>query len=354
MKKIVFNGCWVGTDVDGVSRYAYNLIREMDKLLDKANENIRVEVAVPSSAVTESLDLRNIAVVRIGDNKNKIQKKLWEQFSFPRYVRKNKAIGVDLTQSFPVSGVKYIAIHDCVCEVFPEKFDDNKLYRFLYLHKAKRITKNKKTRIITVSNESKKEIMKYYHVSADRISVIGNGWEHMKDIEPDYSIYDKLNIQEEYFFALGSKYKHKNLQWVMKTAKMNPHYRFILTGSNSYSKEADNLENDKPSNVQLTGFVSDGEMKALMLGCKALIQPSLYEGFGIPPLEALSLGKKIIVSDASCFPEIYGDAAYYIDPRGEGCDLDSLLKDDVSPSQDVLRKHSWAKSARELFELLTK
>ncbi|MGN1124809.1 MAG: glycosyltransferase family 4 protein [Candidatus Gastranaerophilaceae bacterium] len=354
MNNIIFNGCWIGANMVGVNRYAYNLINEFDKILENVKVDFNIEIAVPKSSNFKMLKLKNIKIVKIGNSKNKFQKLVWEQFTFPNYVRKKNAISVDLTLSFPISGDGYVAIHDCIHEVFPENYVGHKIHRFLYLFKIKCIMCNKKKKIITVSKNSKNEIMKYYHISSNRISVIGNGWEHMTDIEPDYSIYKKLNIKSEYFFSLGSKYKHKNLEWVLRTARVNPQYSFILTGNDSFSKEINNLENDKPTNVIFTGFVSDGEMKALMLGCKALIQPSLYEGFGIPPLEALSLGRKIIISNVSCLPEIYEDTAYYIDPYGKGCDLNDLLKENVNSPELVLSKHSWKKSAAELFKLIIK
>ena len=138
----------------------------------------------------------------------------------------------------------------------------------------------------------------------------------------------------------------------MNAAKKNPEYNFVLTGNDSFSNESEELNREKADNVIFTGFVSDGEMKALMLNCVALIQPSLYEGFGIPPIEALSLGKKIIVSKASCLPEIYENSAIYIDPNNSDVNLDQLMKEQVGNAECVLEKHSWKKSAKEMLELI--
>ena len=80
---------------------------------------------------------------------------------------------------------------------------------------------------------------------------------------------------------------------------------------------------------------------------------SLYEGFGIPPLGVLSIEKKVIVYNASRLPEMCGDAAYYIDPQRQCCDLDRLLKGNVNSPEAVLSKHSLEKSVVELFDLLT-
>lgn len=350
MKKIVINGCWVGTQVVGVSRYALNLVKGLDSLIDK--KNCIVELVIPKSASKCNLHLKNVSVVTVGDFKSKKGRMLWEQLVFPFYVMKEKAIGVDLTLSFPIWGMKYVAIHDCIYETFPENYEGHEMHRKLYLWRAKRVAYNKRVEVITVSQESKNEIMRYYDVSPERIHIIGNGWEHMEEIKPDYSVFEKIGVKRKYFFALGSKYKHKNLAWIIKTAKINPQYEFVLTGNNSFSNEYEELKVNKLPNVIFTGFVSDNEMKALMLECEALIQPSFYEGFGIPPLEALSLGKRIIVSNTSCLPEIYTKSAYYIDPHGDGANLDSLLSKKVDKGDSVLKDHSWAESSKRLCKLL--
>ena len=101
--------------------------------------------------------------------------------------------------------------------------------------------------------------------------------------------------------------KHINYAWVIKAAIKNPQYYFVVTGTDAYSSEIENLKEKNPDNLIYTGYISDGEIKALYQKCKALIQPSLYEGFGIPPLEALCVGGKAIVSNVSSLPEIYGD-----------------------------------------------
>lgn len=354
MKKIVFNGFWVGTNVVGVSRYAYNIIKELDKLLEDSKGKYCVELLIPTDASECDLDFNNITIVKKGQCTGKIRKIFWEQVTFPRYVKESKGVGVDLTLSIPVHGIRYIAIHDCIYESFPENYEGHEFHRALYIWKVRRVTKQSKIQIITVSTESKKEIIRYYNIAPNRITVIGNGWEHMKDIVSDERVFEKCKIDEKkpYFFALGSKYKHKNLTWILNVAKKNSMYNFVLTGNDSFSNEYEELNRKKADNIIFTGFVSDGEMKALMLNCVALIQPSFYEGFGIPPLEALSLGKKIIVSNVSCLPEIYEDSAIYIDPNNSNIDLESLMEEHTGDARIILEKHSWKKSAKEMLELV--
>ena len=89
-----------------------------------------------------------------------------------------------------------------------------------------------------------------------------------------------------------------------------------------------------------------------MKHCKAFLQPSKYEGFGIPPLEALSVGARICVSNASCLPEIYEDCAYYFDPDDYNVDLNVLLQGTVSPPDRLLARYSWDTAANQWLRLL--
>ena len=91
-----------------------------------------------------------------------------------------------------------------------------------------------------------------------------------------------------------------------------------------------------------------------MKNCKAFIFPSFFEGFGIPPLEALSVGAKIIVSNSSCLPEIFGNSAYYIDPNKICTDLDELLSKSVESGEMILQKYRFSIFARQVLESLDK
>ena len=90
-------------------------------------------------------------------------------------------------------------------------------------------------------------------------------------------------------------------------------------------------------------------MKALMRNCKAFIFPSFFEGFGIPPLEAMSVGAKVLVSNASCLPEIYGNSAIYIDPYNSDIDINEFLKKPVDSPELVLEKYSFANTAKKIY-----
>jgi glycosyltransferase involved in cell wall biosynthesis len=89
-----------------------------------------------------------------------------------------------------------------------------------------------------------------------------------------------------------------------------------------------------------------------MSGCCAFLFPTLYEGFGLPPLEAISYGTRVVVSDTPCMHEVYEDVAYYVDPHKPDIDLEALLIESVGDPQRILDKYRWQKSAEEFYAIL--
>ena len=107
-------------------------------------------------------------------------------------------------------------------------------------------------------------------------------------------------------------------------------------------------------NLIFTGSLSDGEIKALMINCKAFIFPSFIEGMGLPVLEALSCGADVCVSDIPVLHEYAGDSVHYFDPEEKALDLEKMINEKVSKPENALEKFSWDKAAEELYTLLMK
>ena len=149
--------------------------------------------------------------------------------------------------------------------------------------------------------------------------------------------------------------KRKNLKWIANYAANHPNDFFAISGKQISGMVSDDLEILKTlKNVIFLGYVSDGQVKALMQNCKAFVFPSYYEGFGIPPLEALSVGAKIIISDIPSLKEIYKDCAYFINPDDTNINLEDLLKIQVSPPQKILEYYSYENAAKMFYKELKK
>lgn len=127
-----------------------------------------------------------------------------------------------------------------------------------------------------------------------------NGWEHMAKVQPDESIFEKMPAVKkgEYFYALGSLAGHKNFKWIREVARRNPDKTFVVAGGKDLRAFGDDTEAKDTHNVFYPGYVSDAENAALMKHCRLFLHPAVFEGFGIPPLEALALGALIALGQS--------------------------------------------------------
>lgn len=349
MKQVVINGDYLAFEkMGGVGRYASEIVAELDQMVCES-ENI---VILTPEYATKVPILKNIKVLKYGSES--ILK--WKHSSLPKFVKQHDSLLVDLTQAFPLKVRGITCVHDCIPELVESAYKGflNKYFRKPLKLVQRRWVISRAKALITVSETSKKDIARIYHKKLDDIVVVPNSWQHILRFCSDDSILDKYGLKaRSYFFTLGSRVPHKNIHWIIANALKNKGELFVVSGENSYDK---NFKNEEfPDNIVFTGYISDEQIKSLMTYCKAFVLPSLYEGFGIPPLEALALGCKIIVSNASCLPEIYGDSAYYVNPYDyQGIDLNALLLKSVGVASHALDKYSWKTSAKTLYELIKK
>lgn len=340
--KVIINGRFLIHRVTGVERYAREILSELDKII----EPHEFQIAVPPE-VENIPDYKNIDVVKVG----RLHNQLWEHISFPIYVKEQKGISLSLCNVAPLVSPGIICIHDMKIKAKPEFFSwkFRLWYNLLFWNETKRAKK-----IITVSEFSKSEIIKYYHVDSDKIVVIPNAWQHYERINYDDNALKKYGLEkEQYFFAMGSMEPNKNFKWIAENAKQNPKNIYAIAGSINEKVFSDGLGFECPSNMKLLGFVSDEEAKTLMRDCKAFLFPSIYEGFGIPPLEAISAGcKRVVVSDTDVMHEIFGNSVCYIDSLKYDLYFDTCITE--AQKVKILSKYTWKSSAKKLHEILLK
>lgn len=334
--KVIVNGRFLLHRITGVERYAREILLELDKIIEPGE----LEMAVPPET-TDIPEYKNIKVVRVG----KLHNRLWEHLSFPYYVRKQHAVSLNLCNVAPLSDPGIVVIHDMKVKAHPEYF--SKKFRLWYELLFKNETKRAK-KIITVSDFSKHEIIKYYNVSEDRIMVIPDAWQHYERISYDENTLTKYGLtKDQYYFAMGSMEPNKNFKWISETAKKMPQQVFAIAGSMNKKIFADGMGFECPDNMKLLGYVSDEEAKTLMRDCEAFLFPSIYEGFGIPPLEAMSAGcRRIVVSDTEVMHEIFGESVEYINAD----ELKYRETEDVV--SNILDRYSWKSSAEILLKLI--
>lgn len=341
-KSFAINGRFLTRPLTGVDRFACEIVKQLDVIVEGGD----VLLALPArSRLFTELDLRNIKTVRLGDNEGH----LWEQRDFSSFLRKNHLTGINLCNTAPVFNPGFVCVHDMAIRRHPEYFSKKFVaaYRILFSLLAKNADK-----VITVSDFSKCEIERFYPAAKGKIAVIPNAWQHIDSIKADDSVISKNGlVSGEYWFAMSSLAPNKNLKWIAETAKMNPQEQFAVAGGIN-QKVFGRGDIPQSSNIKYLGYVEDAQAKALMSHSKAFLFPTFYEGFGIPPMEAMACGVSAIVSDSQTMREIYGESVSYIDPFSPTAELDSLLSARTLDCSCVLSQYSWTASARKLYGLM--
>jgi len=350
MQTIYINGRFYSQDITGVQRYSRELLRALDGIL-AAPEYAQIQVVclVPRDAA-EIPKFTHIEIRPVG----KLHGNLWEQIELPVYARGGVLFSpANIGPAFFCNQV--LTIHDASVYVFPEA------YSWLFRLKYKtlfRVYARRASWVITDSNFSKSELIKICHFDPNRLSVIFPGYEHLAKANPDPEVLAKLGLEEgDYFLAVGSLSPHKNFKVIEQALKLlgDKTIKLVVTGG-KFSRVFQDKSLEFPQNILLTGYVSDDELAALYGNAKALILPSLYEGFGFPILEGLALGSPVISSNAASLPEVGGDVVTYFDPHEPTALADILSQEsfrfDHEAIQRQLAKFRWEETAQQVLEIL--
>lgn len=269
-----------------------------------------------------------------------------------------------------------ITIHDLILLHFPTirattrsrfgywlKFWAYKLVIFSAVRRSRKI--------ITVSEFTKKDILANYGVPEAKISVTCEAVDDFTEETRDKAIemgknrdkiLAKYGIIKPYILYVGNAYPHKNLDRLMAAFKMvlreekDLHLALVGKDDYFYSRLRKAVEKRQIENIIFAGFVPDEDLKVVYSEALAFVFPSLYEGFGLPPLEAMNHGVPVVSSDHPCMKEILGDSALYFDARSEKSisgAIERIISDQalrsnlIRKGREQTRKYSWEKMARE-------
>lgn len=269
-----------------------------------------------------------------------------------------------------VKGRVVTTIHDMAYKAYPETLSRKTLYM---LNLSMDRSCQRADKIVTVSNFSRDEIVKYLDVPSDKIVVVPNGVDFDK-FHHNYSSDEiagtkaKYGITGDYFLYLGTLEPRKNIERLVRAYNLLKKRAgtvpsLVIAGKKGwlYGPIFDVVNSLRLNNdVIFTGYADEMDVPLLMNGAAAFVFPSLYEGFGLPPLEAMACGTPVITSNTASLPEVVGDAALLVDPysvESIADAMESLLLDPALRAElkdKGLKRASmftWEKSADIILEV---
>jgi glycosyltransferase involved in cell wall biosynthesis len=266
-----------------------------------------------------------------------------------------------------------VTIHDLAYLTHPEEFkkSDQRQLSAWTKYSVKQAEK-----IIAVSQNTQKDLIRFYHLPKEKITVVYNGFDQHR-FRPNLAkgslkkIQKKYQVNSDYLVYLGTLQPRKNVESLIKAlpeiVNQNPEIKLVIIGKKGwlYSTIFSLVESLKlEKEVIFTDFVPDDEVPFLIAGAKVFILPSLYEGFGITALEAMACGTPVVVSRVSSLPEVVDNAGLYLDNPKNYAQIaqqvnkilanEKLAKDLVKKGLKQAQKFSWEKCAQETLEAITK
>lgn len=361
MKPIAINGRFLTQPVTGVQRHARELIFTLDAMLASSElqqPDHPVELLVPR-AISETPPLQFLQLRKVG----RLSGQLWEQFELPAFSRGRLLFT-------PCGGAPLLhrdhvfVLPDAAVFATPHAY--TRAYAAWYRWHHRRAAKLPGLKLITVSEFSRSELARYLNLDPVRIAVISLGHEHALRPKPQPEILTRLRLSQ-YLLAVGSANPNKNFSGLLQAFRIlkqkHPqaasHLQLVIAGR--ADTRIYGTDRFQQQDIIQTGYITDSELRALYENATCFVFPSLYEGFGLPLLEAMALGCPAASSNAASLPALGGEAAIYFNPNSPNEMANAILsvltstalKNNLSEKgKNQAAKFRWQQTARETWTTL--
>lgn len=366
------------TSSSGLQVFAADLIKHLE--IDQ-NDQLILFTNQKSAVWSRGLHPRAVVVSKEFSSLSRLRLTWYQQFGFIRALKKNK-VDILFCPSLAMPLLwrrKIVTIHDLAFLRFKEESSGG-IFRF-YLRLALLSAKYWSRQIVAISNFSRQEIVALLKIPSEKIAIISRGTPELKAVDSQteeailrkFLLSDKNGLKKKYWLYLGAGYYRKNLPRLLEAFRLfleteTADYYLVIAGvkDTGIRKMETMIQGDKgwrkfSNRVIFTGLISDIEKTALIKNALALAFVSLYEGFGLPPLEAQALNTPVLAGNSSSLPEVCGAGAYLVDPR----DIEqiktalSLISHDFGLRQKLilagqanLQCYSWSKTALEFNHIM--
>lgn len=316
---IAINGRFLSRRLAGVDRFAIEVVRSLDRLVAGDSglfKGTDIIVLVPAGTNCD-FGVESILVVECGTRSGV----LWEQFDLPAAA--GDRLLVNLCNTGPVFRKHQLTvIHDVAPSRVPESYGF--LFRAWYRLLIPTLYRRSQS-VCTVSAFSRDELTDLHGTRGD-ICVLPEGADHMGRLAADPAVLERHGLNgRPYVLAVSSLSPHKNFAAVVRAVEAIGEVDFdVVIAGGQNPRVFAGSSGDLPPSVKYVGYVSDEELKALYENAACFVFPSIYEGYGLPPTEAMACGCPVVAAKAASIPEVCGDAAIYFDPN-DSVDLARVL-----------------------------
>lgn len=353
--KILIDLTSLADNFSGIERFALSISKEL--IRHNKNKYILVFKNAVHPAFNSIQDVRKIIL----KGKNKL---IFNQFVLPINLWRINA-DCYLFLAFPAPFLFFSknaisAIHDIGCWDCPETNKRGMVAYFRVLYRKAALSHKK---IVTVSEFSKNRIIQKLNVRPDDIWVIRNGvsecfLDFHYDEKKEKEIRQKIQLPKKYILCLSTIEPRKNLRLLIDAfndLKNNGRfdYELVLVGRKGWKIDSilDGISEVTRSHILFTGFVEDESLPYIYRNASLFVFPSLYEGFGVPPVEAIACGTPVLSSDATAMPEVLGDAAVYFENNNKQDLEQKIVKmlDGGMRAEGKTKKYIWGEQADKLY-----
>src|SRR5207245_491965 len=217
-----------------------------------------------------------------------------------------------------------VTIHDCIHLMFPQYLPNR--FAHAYARMSISLAARRATRVLTVSESSKRDILRFVDVAPEKIDVIYNAYDERFGVEPREEdvvrVRERYQLHDEFVLYAGNVKPHKNLERLIQAFALVrrrglDHLKLVMIGDeiSKYAALRRAVHRHQLHKyVRFLGYLPEATLAVMYRLAGVFVFPSLYEGFGLPPLEAMASGTPVVMSNGSSLPEVAGDAALLVDP----------------------------------------
>src|SRR5688500_9176122 len=263
-----------------------------------------------------------------------------------------------------------VTIHDCIHLMFPQYLPNRAAYA--YARASMWAAARRSDRILTVSEASKRDILHFFNVPPEKIVVVYNAIDEHFRVTPSAEdvarVRERYQLDHQFVLYVGNIKPHKNLVRLIEAFDAlrrggQDEIKLLIIGDEISKLPALRRAvhaHKLHKHVRFLGYVSDGTLRILYRLASVFVFPSLYEGFGLPPLEAMASGTPVVTSNQSSLPEVAGDAAVLVDPYNAEAIANGIisvlrsthLRDDLRKRGfERVKEYSWERSVRRVREI---